>query len=56
MLVDDGQRQFWVENSYIKDNRIYGEAIIAYNGGDKYIVQLGPDQFWCKAQDIIAVV
>ena len=56
VLVDDGQRQFWVENSYIKDNRIYGEAIIAYNGGDKYIVQLGPDQFWCKVQDIIGVV
>ena len=56
VLVDDGIRQFWVENSYITDNRIYGEAIIAYNGGDKYIVQLGPDQLWCKAKDIMGVV
>lgn len=56
-IVDDGQRQFWIDISAItNDNRIYGEVIIAYNGGDKYIVQLNSDQFWCKAEDIIGAV
>lgn len=48
-LVDSGNNQFWIHKSVItNDNRVYGLADIAFDGGENDIVQIFSDQFWCN--------
>lgn len=52
-MVDDGKRQFWVNNLNISGNYIVGTAVIAHNEGDNYIVEVNGYQFWINKKDII---
>lgn len=46
-LVDCNGYQFWIKNSLIKNNYVYGIGTICYDGGEKDIVQIFDRQFWC---------
>ncbi len=55
-LVDDLSTQFWIHRSVItNDNRVYGLADIAYDGGYTDIVQIFSEQFWCKEKNMSAI-
>ena len=48
-LVDSNGYQFWIKNSVIfNDNKVYGLADIAYDGGSTDLIQIFDSQFWCK--------
>lgn len=49
-LVDSNGYQFWIKNSVIINNHIYGLADIAYDGGTTDLIQIFDRQFWCKEQ------
>ena len=46
-LVDSNGYQFWIKNSVIINNRVYGLGTICYDGGKTDIVQIFDKQFWC---------
>ena len=52
-IVDDGERQFWVHNSVISDNKIIARAKIAFAQENSYIVEVFSDQFWVDEENII---
>lgn len=55
-LVDDYSRQFWIHRSILTpDNRVYGLADIAFDGGATDIVQIFSEQFWCKEKNMSAI-
>lgn len=47
-LVDSNGYQFWIKNSVIINNRVYGLADIAFDGGEVDILQIFDRQFWCR--------
>lgn len=48
-LVDSNGYQFWIHRTVIFDeNRIYGLADIAYDGGKMDLIQIFSNQFWCN--------
>lgn len=47
-LVDSNGYQFWIKNSVIINNRVYGLADICYDGGETDILQIFDRQFWCR--------
>lgn len=47
-LVDSNGYQFWIKNSVIINNHIYGLGTVCYDGGTIDIVQIFEHQFWCK--------
>lgn len=49
-LVDSNGYQFWIKNSVIINNHVYGLGTICYNGGETDIVQIFDKQFWCREQ------
>jgi len=55
-LVDDGEKQFWIDSSVVKGDRIIARATICYVAGASYIVQVFYEQFWVKERDIVKVV
>ena len=56
-LVDDWASQFWIHSSVITpDSRVYGLADVAYVGGNRYIVQIFNEQFWCSEKNINCVM
>lgn len=55
-IVDDGERQFWVNNSVIKDNKIIARATIAFAQDNSYIVEVFSDQFWVDEKNIVKVL
>ncbi len=56
-LVDDWTTQFWIHSSVITpDSRVYGLADVAYVGGNRYIVQIFNEQFWCSEKNINCVI
>lgn len=52
LLVDNGENQFWIHKSVIKDDRIIARALVAYAQGNSYILQIFDDQFWCNERYI----
>lgn len=55
-IVDDGERQYWVHNSVIINNKVVARAIIAFAQGNSYIVQVFDDQFWVEEENIVKVL
>lgn len=56
-LVDDYSSQFWIHKSILtSDNRVYGLADIAFDGGNKDIVQIFSEQFWCSEKNMNCVI
>lgn len=49
-IVDSNGYQFWIKNSVIINNHVYGLADIAFDGGDVDIVQIFDRQFWCREE------
>lgn len=50
-IVDSNGYQFWISNSVIKDNHVYGLGDICfYQGNGLYIVQIFDKQFWCREE------
>ncbi len=49
-IVDSNGYQFWIKNSVIINNRVYGLADICYDGGQVDMVQIFNEQFWCNEQ------
>ena len=47
-LVDSNGYQFWIKNSVIINNHVYGLADICYDGGETDILQIFDRQFWCR--------
>lgn len=47
-LVDNNGYQFWIKNSVIINNHVYGLADICYDGGETDILQIFDRQFWCN--------
>lgn len=47
-LVDSNGYQFWVKNSVIINNHVYGLGTVCYDGGTVDIVQIFEEQFWCN--------
>ena len=47
-LVDSNGYQFWIKNSVIINNHVYGLADIAFDGGEVDILQIFDRQFWCR--------
>ncbi len=47
-LVDSNGYQFWIKNSVIINNHVYGLADICYDGGTTDLMQIFDRQFWCK--------
>lgn len=47
-IVDSNGYQFWIKNSVIINNRVYGLADIAYDGGKTDLIQIFDRQFWCN--------
>lgn len=55
-LVDDWASQFWIHRSILTvDNRVYGLADIAYDGGYTDIVQIFSEQFWCSEKNMSSI-
>lgn len=46
-LVDYNGYQFWIKNSVLINNRIYGLGTVCYDGGTTDIIQIFDEQFWC---------
>lgn len=46
-LVDYNGYQFWIKNSVLINNRIYGLGTVCYDGGINDIIQIFDEQFWC---------
>lgn len=56
-LVDDWSTQFWIHKSILtNDSHMYGLADIAYDGGNKDIVQIFSEQFWCSEKNMSSIV
>lgn len=50
-IVDSNGYQFWIKNSVIINNSVYGLGQVCYVQGDGlYIVQIFDNQFWCREQ------
>lgn len=49
-IVDSNGYQFWIKNSVIINNHVYGLADICYDGGEVDILQIFDRQFWCREE------
>lgn len=50
-LVDDGENQFWIHKSVIREGKeIVARAIVCYVEEAKCIVQVFEEQFWCRVE------
>lgn len=47
-LVDSNGYQFWIKNSVIINNHVYGLGTVCYDGAETDIVQIFDKQFWCR--------
>lgn len=52
MLVESGNKQFWIRIENYTNAHITGEGIIAYAQDNNYIVDLNGVQFWVTNEDI----
>lgn len=52
MLVQAGDKQFWVKIKNYTNGHIIGDGVIAYAQDNNYIVELEGMQFWAKNTDI----
>lgn len=52
LIVDDGEKQFWIHESVVMNNRIYGLGTICFSQVTSYIVQVFNEQFWANVNEL----